>query len=39
MKGFAKLITTLFLFITLVTSANAEVKRVQMKIAGYLCGN
>lgn len=39
MKRFARFVTTLLMLITLVTAANAEVKRVQMKIAGYLCGN
>jgi len=39
MKRFTRPVTTLFLLITLVTAANAEVKQIQMKIAGYLCGN
>ncbi len=29
----------LFLLLGSVTSSRAEVKRVQMHIAGYLCGN
>jgi len=27
------------LFLLLVTNASAQVKKVQMHIAGYLCGN
>jgi hypothetical protein len=39
MKRFAKYLATLSLLLTLAPTADAEVKRVQMKIAGYLCGN
>jgi hypothetical protein len=39
MKRFIKLVATLSLLLTLVSLASAEVKQVQMKIAGYLCGN
>lgn len=39
MKTNFLLITTLFLLFGSVTIASAQVKKVQMHIAGYLCGN
>jgi hypothetical protein len=38
-KHLTLIVVSLTLLISLVGTAHAEVKNVQMKIAGYLCGN
>jgi hypothetical protein len=41
MEGYvyARMVVSLMLLASIVGTAQAEVKNVQMKIAGYLCGN
>ena len=39
MKTIGRVIVTALLLGALATPGAAEVKNVQMKIAGYLCGN
>jgi hypothetical protein len=38
-KNFSLIIAGLFLLLANATNLNAQVRRVEMHIGGYLCGN
>ena len=39
MKSMRAIAVTFLLLVVVASAADAEVKQVRMKIAGYLCGN